>query len=104
MSDVWIVIITLTVATAAIKAAGPVLLGARDLPPRTQAVIGLIAPALLAALVVVETLGAPEGGAIEIDARIAGIGAAAIALRAGATMLPTVAIAAITVALLRLIA
>jgi uncharacterized membrane protein len=103
VSDVWLVIIVLTVATALIKAAGPVLLGARDLPVRSQAVIGLIAPALLAALVVVETLGAPEGGAIEIDARILGIVAAAIALRAGLTMLPTVAIAAITVALIRLI-
>ena len=63
--------------------------------------IALIAPALLAALVVVETVGAPEGGAFELDARMLGVAAAAAARSRGATMLPVVAIAAFVTALAR---
>lgn len=104
MSEVWVTIAVLTATTAATRAAGPLLLGGRALPARLQGVIALIAPALLAALVAVETFGAPEGGAYEIDARIAGVAAAGGALALGATMLPTVALAALVTALLRLAA
>ena len=103
MTDVWITIGALAVGTAAIRMSGPVLLGGRQLPQAFRGVIGLIAPALLAALVVVETIGAPEGGALELDARIAGVAAAAGAIAAGATMLPVVAVAAIVTALIRLV-
>ena len=104
MTEVWVTIIVLVVATAAIRASGPVLLGGRALPARLQGVIALFAPALLAALVVVETLGAPEGGALELDARLAGVGAAAVALALGATALPVVALAAIVTAVVRAVA
>ena len=60
--------------------------------------IRLIAPALLSALVVVETVGAPAGGALELDARIAAGGAAGAALAAGASTLPVVALAALVTA------
>jgi branched chain amino acid efflux pump len=101
--EIWLTIGVLTVATVAIRAAGPVLLGGRDLPGPVQRVIALVAPALLAALIVVETLGAPEGGAYELDARVVGVGVAAIALRFGAHTLPVVALAALATALARLI-
>jgi branched-subunit amino acid transport protein len=104
MTEVWITIAVLTVTTAATRAVGPVLLGGRDLPPRLRGVIVLIAPALLAALVVVQTLSAPEGGAIELDARLAGVGAAAGALVLGLSTLPVVALAAAVTALVRAIA
>jgi branched-subunit amino acid transport protein len=104
MSEVWLTVGVLIVTTAVIRASGPVLLGGRDMPQAVQNVIALVAPALLAALVVVETLSAPEGGSIEIDARLAGVGAAAIALSLRASALPVVAIAAIVTALVRLIA
>jgi branched-subunit amino acid transport protein len=104
MTEVWITIAVLTVTTAAIRASGPVLLGGRDMAGPVQNVIGLVAPALLAALVVVETLSAPEGGSLELDARIAGVGAAAVALGLRASALPVVAIAALVTALVRLIA
>jgi branched-subunit amino acid transport protein len=104
MAEVWVTIAVLAVATAAIRASGPVLLGGRELPGRVQGVISLLAPALLAALVVVETVGAPEGGSLELDARLAGIGAAALALRAGASLLPVVALAALVTAAIRLVA
>jgi branched-subunit amino acid transport protein len=103
MTDVWITIGVLIVTTAAIRASGPVVLGGRDMPQALQGVIALIAPALLAALIVVETLGAPEGGSYEIDARVAGVGAAAIALSLRLSALPVVAIAAIVTALVRLV-
>jgi branched-subunit amino acid transport protein len=102
-TEVWVTIAVLAVTTAVTRAAGPVLLGGRQLPEAFQGVIALVAPALLAALVVVETLGAPEGGAFEIDARVIGVGAAAVALRLGSHTLGVVAIAALATALARLI-
>ncbi len=103
MTDVWVTIAVLSAATIAIRACGPVLLGGRDLPVQVQGVIALVAPALLAALVVVQTVGAPEGGAFEIDARIAGVAAAGGALAVGLSTLPVVALAAIVTAVLRAI-
>jgi branched-subunit amino acid transport protein len=103
MTDAWVTIGVLAVGTAAIRASGPVLLGGRDLPARLQGVIALLAPALLAALVAVETLGASEGGAYELDARAVGVGAAAAALGVGASTLPVVALAALATALARLV-
>lgn len=103
MSEVWITIAVLAIATAAIRASGPVLLGGRELPGPARGVIALIAPALLAALVVVETFGAPEGGALEIDSRVLGVGAAAIGLRIGWSALPVVAVAAAVTAVARLL-
>jgi len=49
------------------EALEPVLVGARELPPRADAVIALLAPALLTALVVTETFG--EDGHIVLDER-----------------------------------
>jgi branched-subunit amino acid transport protein len=99
-----VTIVVLTVGTALIRASGPVLLGGRDLPGRLQGVVALLAPALLAALVTVETVGATEGGEYELDARAVGVGAAAVALVAGASTLPVVALAALATALVRLVA
>ncbi len=101
MTEVWVTIAVLAVATAAIRAGGPLLLGGRELPERAQGVIALLAPALLAALVVVQTFGAPEGGAYELDARVPGVGAAALGLAAGASALPVVALAMVVTAAVR---
>ncbi|HEX2128290.1 MAG TPA: AzlD domain-containing protein [Solirubrobacterales bacterium] len=103
MNDAWTTILVLAVGTAAIRAAGPLFLGGRDLPWRLQGVVALLAPALLAALVAVETLGASEGGSFEVDARVVGVAAAAAALLAGASTLPVVALAALATALTRLV-
>jgi len=91
------------VTTAVTRAAGPVLFGGRDLHPRVRDVIALLAPALLAALVVVETIGAPEGGAFEVDARILGVSAAGVVLWRGGSALPAVAVAALVTAVARAI-
>ena len=103
MTEVWVTIGALTVITALVRAAGPVALGGRELPPRLNDVIALLAPALLAALVVVETLGTDEG-AVEVDARLARVAAAGVVLAMGRSMLWAVAAAAVTAAVLRAIA
>jgi hypothetical protein len=59
--------------TAAIKAAGPVALGGRELPGWFSAVVVLLAPALLAALVVTQTLA--DGHRLSVDASTAGVAA-----------------------------
>jgi hypothetical protein len=59
----------------------------------------VLAPALLAALVVVNTVGGDRE--IVVDARLAGVGAALVALRFRAPLLAVVAIAALVTALAR---
>ena len=83
MSEVWLTIGVLAVGTVAIKATGPLALGGREPGERTFAVVSLFAPALLAALVVYETLSDGHDG-LAVDARVIGVGAAvtALALRA----------------------
>jgi branched-subunit amino acid transport protein len=103
MSEIWVTIGVLAVSTAVIRASGPLALGGRDIPAQAAAVISLVAPALLAALVVVETVGAPEGGALELDARIIGVAAAGGGLAVGLSTLPVVALAAAVTALARLV-
>ena len=100
MSALWVAIVAVTLASAAIKAAGPILVGGRELPPRVNAVIALLAPALLAALVVTETLG--DDGHLVLDERALGVGVAAIALALRAPVLLAVALAALVTALARL--
>lgn len=100
MRDVWLVVGVVGLATVAFKAAGPVLVGRRELPPRLQACVELLAPVMLTALVVTQTVGGDEE--IQIDARVVGVGAAAIAIALRAHIIVAMAIAALVTALLRL--
>ena len=99
MSTAWIVVIVVGVATMALKAVGPLILGGRGLPARFTGVIALLAPALLAALVVTQTLGADEG--LVVDERLAGVAAGAGALALRAPLLAVVVVAAAVTAALR---
>jgi branched-subunit amino acid transport protein len=101
MSTVWATILGLAAATVAIKASGPLLVGGRRLPPLALRLIALLAPALLAALVVTQTFA--RDGELTLDARAAGLAAAAIAVAMRASMLTTMAVAALTTAGLRAI-
>ena len=58
----------------------------------------------MSTFVVVQTLSVPEGGAIDLDARILGVAAAGGALVLGASTLPVVALAAVVTALARALA
>lgn len=99
MTAVWITIGALALATAALKLAGPLLLGGRGLPLAAMSVIELLASALLAALVVVETFG--KGRSLTLDARALGVAFAAIALVRRAPMTVAVLGAAVVAALAR---
>jgi hypothetical protein len=103
MTTVWVTIAVLAAGTIAIRAAGPVAVGGRALPARAADVIVLLAPALLAALVVVETFG-EDGGNLSIDARAAGLVVAAAALALRAPVVVVVFAAAVATALLRALA
>ena len=102
MSDVWLVILVVGACTVLFKAVGPVALGGRDLPPGLHSVVALLAPTLLAALVVVSTFA--SGRSLVLDARSAGIAAAAVAIVLRAPLLVTVAVAAAAAALMRALA
>lgn len=99
MSDAWLVVLAVGALTAAFKASGPVLLGRRPLGGRMLRVVGLLAPAMLSALVVTQTIGGDR--TIVLDARLAGVVAAAVALWRGVPLVPAMAVAAVVTALLR---
>lgn len=75
----WLITAALWLGTAAVKAAGPVAVGARPMSERAERVIVLVAPALLAALVVYESFRSGTHG-LALDARLTGLVAAAVAL------------------------
>ena len=100
MSDAWIVVLAVGLGTIAIKASGPVLLGGRPLPDRVQGVVALLAPALLAALVATNTFG--SGQRLVVDARLIGVGVAALAIALRAPILVVVVVAAAAAAIARL--
>lgn len=101
MSDAWIIVLAVGIGTMVIKAAGPVLLGGRPLPDRVQRVVALLAPALLAALVATAALS--TGNQLVLDARIIGLGAAALAILLRAPILAVVIIAALSAGVARLV-
>jgi branched-subunit amino acid transport protein len=70
----------LAATTWGLRAAGPALLGSRRLPPRAARMIALVAPSLLAGLVVWQVFA--RGEHVVLDARLVGLGAAAAAVAA----------------------
>jgi hypothetical protein len=99
VSAAWVVILAVGALTVAFKAAGPVLLGGRPLPERALDVVELAAPVLLVALIVTATVGGDEE--IVFDERLAGVGAAGLALWRGVPLVVAMAIAAAVTAALR---
>jgi uncharacterized membrane protein len=101
VSAAWTAVIVVGTGTIALKAAGPVLLGGRPLPPRASGLLAMLAPALLAALVVTQAFA--DGRHLVLDARAAGLGAAAVAIALRAPLLAVVVVAAVATALVRLL-
>lgn len=102
MSATWTIVLVVGVGTIAIKALGPILLGGRPLPPRANHMITLLAPALLAALVAINTLGGDRE--LVIDARLPGVLAAAVAIKMKAPVLVVIVVAAVVTAGVRAVA
>jgi branched-subunit amino acid transport protein len=95
------VILLVGVATIGLKGVGPVLLGGRELPSRLSAVLFLLAPALLAALVVTQAVGGDRE--LVLDARLLGLGAAVVALLLRVPLIGIVVVAAVVAAVARLL-
>jgi hypothetical protein len=101
VTAIWITIAALALSTAALKLAGPLALGGRPLPLRALGIVELLASALLAALVVVETFG--NGRSLTVDARVLGAAFAVVALMRRAPMIVVVLGAAAVTAIARLL-
>ncbi len=102
MTGVWVTVAVLALATAGLKLVGPLVLGGRPLPASAMSVIGLLASALLAALLVVETFG--KGRSLTLDSRALGVAFAILALARRAPVLVAVFGAAAVAAIARAIA
>ncbi|MDZ5144384.1 AzlD domain-containing protein [Microbacterium testaceum] len=96
----WTAVLAASVLCVALKATGYLLPAHWLDAPRPARIADLLTVALLAALVMVQTLGA--GSAVVVDARLPAVGVAALLLWARAPFLVVVAAAAATAALLRL--
>ena len=97
----WAVIAIVGAVTILFKSAGPVLLGKRELPPRVTSVVEVLAPAMLAALVVTQTVGGDRE--IVLDERLVGVAACGVAVWLRAPLLAVMAVAAAAAALVRLL-
>jgi branched-subunit amino acid transport protein len=102
VTAIWVTIAVLAAATAVLKLGGPLALGGRPLPANALGVVELLASALLAALVVVETFG--RGRSLVLDWRALGAAFAVVALWRRAPMIVVVVGAAAVTAIARLLA
>jgi branched chain amino acid efflux pump len=98
----WTVLLGLCAVSYALKAIGPLLAGARQLRPGFRQALDLVAVPLLAALILMQTLGDDHG--LVLDARVPALGVAAILVWRRAPFLLVVVAAAVTAALLRALA
>lgn len=97
----WLSVLAVTVATWAMKASGPLALGDRQLRPTAIKVTTLMAPVLLAGLIVVDLGGA---GWNDLDwEQVLGVGVAGLARTVKAPMLLAVVCGIAATALLRLL-
>lgn len=99
MSDALVVLVVLATGTYVFKAAGPLVLGARQLPVRIQSLVDLLPAALLASLAIVSTVG--DGSAVVLDARLVGLIVAALALWRRAPFVIVIIVASAATALVR---
>jgi branched-subunit amino acid transport protein len=93
----WVVVAVVGAVTMVFKASGPVLLGRSALRPRVAAVVDVLAPAMLAALVVTQTVGGDQQ--VVLDERLVGVAAGAVAIALRAPLLLVMVVAAVTAAL-----
>jgi branched-subunit amino acid transport protein len=97
--EVWLLIGALVLMTAATKAVGPILVGGRGLPVWFSRVIGLMAPALLAALVATAVFA--DGQRLAVGAHTAGVAVAAVLLLLRVPLVVTTLVAVLVTVALR---
>jgi branched-subunit amino acid transport protein len=95
----WTPLLALCAISYALKAIGPLLAGGRQLGPQVRRALDLVPVPLLAALILVQTIG--SGHRLVIDARLPALVVAAVLVWRRAPFLVVVLAAAATAALLR---
>ena len=95
----WTALLALCAISYALKAVGPLLAGGRELAPRLRQTLDLVAVPLLAALILIQTVG--HGHRLVLDARLPALAVAAVLVWRRAPFLVVVLAAAATAALLR---
>ncbi len=92
MTDGWLIVATIAGSAILAKGLGPVLLGGRALPGRLTSGLRLLAPAILATLVVTQLF--TVNGSVALDAKLIGFAGGVLAWRLGRGVLVVVLIAA----------
>jgi uncharacterized membrane protein len=96
----WAAVIVAAVIAFALKLAGYLVPESLLAHPRARRVTAAIPVAMLAALVATQTLGGPQGTLV-VDARVAAVGVAVVALVLRAPFIVVVVLGAATAAALR---
>ncbi len=96
----WVTVAACAVVTFVLRAFGPFSVAGREFGPRATAVLGLLPAAIVAALVVTETV--IHDGDLDLDARLAGVACAGVLLWRGVSVVWVVLVAAAITAALRL--
>lgn len=99
MTQAWALIAVVGACTIVLKGLGPLVIGGRALPRPLLGVVALLAPTLLAALIVTQAFA--DGRHLALDPRAAGLAAALVAVLLRAPVLVVVVLAAATAALTR---
>ena len=95
----WIAVVVAGVVSYLLKLSGYLVPAARLEHPRVQRALALMPPALLAALVTVQTVS--DGDRLVVDARVAAVAVGAVALVLRLPFLAVIVLAALTAAGLR---
>jgi hypothetical protein len=95
----WAAIAVLAAGAYGFKVLGVVVLGPRAATGRLLAIAALLPPAVLTALVVVQTVGGDR--ALVVDARLAGVAAGVVAVWRRAPFVVVIAVAAAVAAAVR---
>ena len=95
----WTFVFALAATAYGFKVLGLVLVGDRQLPPILDRCLALIPAALIAAIVVKDTFSI--GQHLQLDARVAGVAAAAVAAWRRAPLIAIIVIGAAVTAALR---
>jgi branched-subunit amino acid transport protein len=98
----WTLVLALAAGAYAFKVAGLVIIGSRRLPPALERCLALVPAALVSALVVMNTFS--TGNELVLDARAAGVTAAAIAAWRRAPLIVVIFLGAVVTALVRQVA
>jgi branched-subunit amino acid transport protein len=99
VTAVWLTVAVVGAVSVATKGTGPILLGGRRVPSRVRAVIALLAPTLLAALIATQIFSGEHH--LQVDSRAVGLGVGATALVLRAPILLAVVLASLATALAR---